>query len=141
MNDSINQNWGQPRVIYTAEFVKDEESLLNKFIPKHRNIFAHHSTIAFKPENLDSIEIGKEKVLKVIGRVYDDLGDAILIEGSKSINKYPHITISCADGVPPRYSNELIERAMDSNSVEYFSVPEEIMVTEGYSDGKNDFIS
>jgi len=127
--------------MYTAEFVIDIENLLKKFPPKHSKVFGHHSTIAFKPINLDGIEIGKETVMKIIGRAYDEKGDALLVENPKSKNKYPHITLSCAEGVSPVYSNELFEKASVLNTIEYFNNPEEIEVIEGYSNGKKDFVT
>ena len=124
---------------YTALFVKDIPSLLERFSPKHSKIYGHHSTIAFEPSSLDGINVGAK--IKIIGRVHDEKGDALLVENTKSNNTYPHITLSCAEGVSSVYSNQLIERAMGSNSVEYFSTPEEIDAVEGYSDGENIIIS
>ncbi len=126
---------------YTALFVKDISSLVQKFSPRHSRIYGHHSTIAFKPGSLDGIDVGAETKIKIIGRAQDEKGDALLVENLKSKNKYPHITLSCAEGVSPVYSNELIENAMASNSVEYFTEPIEIDVVEGYSDGKNDIVT
>ena len=85
--------------------------------------------------------MGRKTKLKIIGRAYDEKGDALLVEDIKSENKYPHITLSCAEGVKPVYSHELIERASEDGSIDYFSSPKEIEVIEGYSDGKNDFMS
>lgn len=128
-------------VVYTAEFVQDIGDLLKKFPPKHSKVFGHHSTIAFKPGNLDDIEIGKMMTLKIIGRAYDEKGDALLVENSKATSKYPHITLSCAEGVSPVYSNELFEKASASDTIEYFDEPEEIEVVEGYSNGKKDVVA
>lgn len=105
--------------MYTAYFVIDKESLLSKFPPKHSRIFAHHSTIEFKPKNLENIKVGEKYNLKVIGRVWDDKGDALLVENFKSKNKYPHITISCVEGVPPVYSNEMIEKYAKEGKIEF----------------------
>jgi len=137
----MENNKEKPFINYTAEFVKDTPSLLKQFVPKHEKVFGHHSTIAFKPDNLDQIEIGKEYKLKVIGRVFDDKGDALLVDNNKSNNKYPHITLSCAAGVSPVYSNELIEKAVAAGTVEYFQNPFEIEVVEGYSSGGKDIVS
>jgi len=128
------------QILYTAKFVKDRDFLLKKFPPKHDKIFAHHSTIAFKPANLDGINIGQKSLVKIVGRAFDEKGDALLVENQKSTNENPHITLSCAEGVKPVYSNELIKKAIESGTVEYFKNPEEIEVVEGWSDGKNDFI-
>lgn len=126
---------------YTALFVKDISSLLEKYPPKHSKNYGHHSTIAFEPLSLDGIAVGAESKLKIIGRAHDEKGDVLLVENPKSNNAYPHITLSCAEGVSSVYSNQLIERAMESNTVEYFVTPEEIDTVEGYSDGENIIIS
>ena len=128
-------------IIYTAEFIKDQKSLLEKCPPKHNRVFAHHSTIVFKPGNLDGIDVGKESSMKILGRVFDEKGDALLIENSKSNNKHPHITISCADGASPVYSNELIKKGLESGTIQFFEEPEEIQVIEGYFDGKKDCLA
>ena len=126
----------EEKIKFTALFVKDTEDLLKRFPPKHKRVFGHHSTIEFKPENLDSIETGKEYSIKIIGRAYDEFGDDLLVENLKSKNKYPHITLSRADIAPPLYSKILFEKAITSNDVEYFN-NEEVKVIEGYSDGSN----
>jgi predicted kinase len=46
-----------PSIIYTGLFVENNEELLKIFVPKHENVFGHHSTIAFKPNSLDGIEV------------------------------------------------------------------------------------
>ncbi|MFA6524455.1 MAG: hypothetical protein WC264_03550 [Candidatus Paceibacterota bacterium] len=124
---------------YTAFFVKDVSDLLKRFPPKHKKIFGHHSTIEFKPSNLNRIEIGKGSTIKIIGRAYDEFGDDLLVENTKSKNKYPHITISRAEGAPPLYSNELFKKTIELNTIEYFT-NEKVEVIEGYSDGNNIFI-
>lgn len=129
------------KVIYSALFVKDMQELLALFPPKHSIIFAHHSTIEFEPTSLNNIKIGKAGTLKIIGRAFDEKGDALLVENLKSKNKFPHITLSCADGITPLYSNELLERASANGTLELFSDPIEIQIVEGYSDGNDDHIT
>ncbi len=121
---------------FTALFVKDTEDLLKRFPPKHTKIFGHHSTIEFEPNNLDGIEIGKEYSIKIIGRAWDEFGDDLLVENPKSKNKYPHITLSRGENAPSLYSKILFEKAIDSNTIEYFT-NEEVAVIEGYSDTNN----
>ena len=125
---------------FTALFVKDIEDLLKRFPPKHAKIFGHHSTIEFEPENLDGIEIGKEYPIKIIGRAHDGFGDDLLVENTKSKNKYPHITLSRGKNAPPLYSKILFEKAMTSNTIEYFD-NETVAVIEGYSDGNNTILT
>ncbi len=126
------------KIIYTALFVDNRSELIELFTPKHSTVFAHHSTIAFRPSSLEGIEIGKKVKLKILGRATDEKGDALLVEKYKTLNVHPHITLSCADGVAPSYSKELLERAFENNKVEMFDTPIEISVTEGFFDGDSD---
>ncbi len=123
-------------ILYTALFVEDTESLIKMFPPKHTVIYAHHSTISFKPQTLDGIEVGRKTIIKILGRAFDEKGDALLVENKKSKNKFPHITLSCAEGVQPYYSNELLETAYKNNKIEYFQVPIEISSIESYIEDK-----
>ncbi len=119
---------------YTALFITKSDELLISFPPKHKHVFAHHSTIAFEPQNLDGIEMGKEWNIKILGRTTDEKGDALLVENPKSQNKYPHITLSCKEGVDSVYSNELLEKATKAGTIEYFKKPFFVEAIEGYSD-------
>jgi len=125
------------KIIYTALFVDDPAKLLAMFPPKHAKVFAHHSTNIFKPKAGDRIEVGNKVLLKILGRAHNDKGDALLIENTFSQNKFPHITLSCVDGVLPRYSDELLASAHTNHTLELFAEPFFIEATEGYftSDG------
>ena len=125
----------------TALFIDNPTALLKMFQPKHKNVFVHHSTNWYKPLNLNDLEVGNKSILKIIGRASDQKGDALLVENTKSKNMYPHITISCADGIPPVYSNELLERATKDGLVEIFQEPFYVEVTEGYGDLKDNIIT
>ncbi len=118
--------------MYTALFVKDVEILLKRFPPKHGKIFGDHSTIEFEPANLQGIDVGKESKIKIIGRAYDEYGDDLLVENLKSKYKYPHITLSRAEGAPKRYSQILFAKDPKENHIEYFD-NESVEVIEGYS--------
>jgi hypothetical protein len=119
--------------MYTGLFVKDIESLLKRFPPKHVKVFGNHSTIEFNPENLEGLEIGKESKIKIIGRAYDEYGDDLLIENPKSKNKYPHITLSRGENAPRLYSQILFNKSTEENHMEYFE-NESVEVVEGYSE-------
>jgi hypothetical protein len=119
---------------YTALFVDSPEKLLQMFPAKHLKVFAHHSTNWYKPTSSEGLEIGNKSLLKIIGQASDLKGFAVLVENAKSKNKFPHITISCAEGVAPVYSNELLEIASKDGSLEMFKEPLFIEVTEGYGD-------
>jgi Fungal tRNA ligase phosphodiesterase domain len=129
----------KPQVLYTALFVQDTAQLLALFPPTLEKVFAHHSTIAFKPANLDGIAMGQASTLRILARVTDEKGDALLVDNPHSANQYPHITLSCAPGVSPVYSNELLSKAASKGRIVYFTEPIEIPVVMGFSDGKRDY--
>jgi len=116
---------------YSGLFVRDIPDLLKRFPPKHNKVFGHHSTIGYRPLNLDGIEVGKEQAIKIIGRAYDEKGDALLVENPKSKNKYPHITLSRSEDAPPLYSEQLFDKAIESKTLEYFT-NKKVEVVEDY---------
>ncbi len=71
-------------------------------------------------------------MLKIIGRAYDEKGDALLVENPKSNKAQPHITLSCAENVPPAYSEKLLAAAASNGTLGMFLEPFFIEVTEGY---------
>lgn len=125
------QKGDMSNVYYTAYFVDNPAELLRQFSPKHKHVYAHHSTNAYKPESLEGVVVGEKVKLKILGRVYDEKCDALIVENSKSKNSHPHITLSCADGIPPVCSNTLLEHATLEQK-ELFSEPIYVDVTEGY---------
>jgi hypothetical protein len=95
----------------SAVLTPASQSLLKRRVPPvHSNVYAHHATIAFKPEAalLDSYLARQGECIRipVTGIAIDDKAQAVLV-GMESENDYPHITISTAEGVDPRYSNDL----------------------------------
>jgi hypothetical protein len=138
---SVFKQKNPSRVLYTALFVDSPDQLLSRFKPKHPQVYAHHLTLKYKPESIKDLEIGKKIELKIIGRVSDDNGDALLVETDlKTEGKYPHITLSCAEGFRPNYSNQMVEKAVLDGTVEYFDDVEYIETTEGYENGENKVI-
>lgn len=103
-------------VIYTAIFY-DKEDVLKIFPPVHENIFSHHSTIQFKPDNIDDLEIGKTVRTKIIGRLTNEKVDCLLVDNPYSKNKYPHITLSTAENIKPFQSN--IELENNQSNIKY----------------------
>lgn len=90
-------------------------TLLSNCPPVHTNIFAEHMTIAFRPSDLVEkeliIRLGEKVNLSVIGQATDNKGQAVAVETSdvkRTDNGQAHITISCAPGTKPVYSNTLI---------------------------------
>lgn len=122
---------------YTALFVDDIEGLKKLFPPMHEKHYYHHSTIAYRPKSAEGLEIGRKHKLKIIGRAHDEKCDALLVVNVKSNNEHPHITLSTTKDTSPVYSNELIKKAIENNSVEYLENTLTIDTTEGYFDGKD----
>lgn len=125
---------------YTAFFILDQKKLFELFPPKHAHVFGHHLTLEFDPENFENVTVGRKSLLKIVARVFDDKGDALLVETNRSNKSHPHITLSCAEGIRRAYSDEMIEKAFSGNTVEYLGKPIEIEVVEGYFDGVRDII-
>ena len=98
---------------YHALFVNDSKSLMDLFPPIYDDIYYHHSTIQFEPQSTDTIEIGKITKLKIIGQLTTSKVDVLLVENPKSINQYPHITLSTTPATPPVESNSEIENNLD----------------------------
>lgn len=126
---------------YTALFIIDQEKLLNIFPPKHTHIFGHHLTLQFNPENFKTVQPGHKSVVKIIARIFDTKGDALLIETGRSEKQYPHITLSCAEGVRRSYSDDMIKDFFQKNQINYLEQPVEIEVVEGYFNGERDVIN
>ncbi len=97
------------QVVLTPE---SRSRLLSAFPPMHGNKYAHHITMAFKPsvEQAQSLAVwcGKPMNFTVVGEASDERGQVVAVSGVESNNAMPHITISCADGTKPVYSNELL---------------------------------
>lgn len=105
------------KIIYWGVLLDEESRNLLKIIfpPKHPNVFAEHLTILFGPTLKQNNEwlcrSGEEVELFVIGEAQDEQGQAAMIHGIERVDGgIPHITISCANGTKPVYSNHLLQR-------------------------------
>jgi len=107
--------------------------LKNKIAPKHAQVFYHHMTIAYNPdeETLNKYKdlIGTEIELQVFGYCHDARGQAVMVDTDKSENKYPHITLSCAEGESAVYRNTLIEKKTNYGNI-YIKLKAIITVNE-----------
>ncbi len=111
--------------IYVGFFLppKEREKLLKVVTPKHVHVFADHLTLAFgrhmeKPEHYFVKHMAP---LNIIGEVSDDRGQCVIasrahIDRWLAPNQQPHITISCAKGIKPFYSNDLILQSLSTFS-------------------------
>ena len=103
------------KVLYTALFVDDVDELKSRFPQVHPNEYYHHSTIEFSPESTDLVQVGRPCELIVTGRITNDLVDVLLVRGNgKSVNEFPHITLSTAANVKPYSCNEEIEKVFNN---------------------------
>ena len=82
----------------------------------HENVYCHHMTVFFRPARADYEEtfgphLGQKVALKVVGIAADEKGQAVVVEPLEGIpsNRTAHITVSCAEGTKPFYSNSLLE--------------------------------
>jgi GNAT superfamily N-acetyltransferase len=98
--------------IYTAIFV-NEYDLIYKYPSVHKNIFYHHSTIEFKPQDVTYFPKGQETKVDIIGRLTTDKVDVLLVNNPLSKKKNPHITLSTAEGVSPMQSDIEIEENLE----------------------------
>lgn len=99
------------KVLFTMVRVNTEE-VLKRFPPVHPQVWSHHSTIEWKPERLE-VPIGEEVRLQILGRLTTERVDVLLVDNPLSKNRYPHITLSTAEGVPPVESNRELEQYYD----------------------------
>ena len=115
----------QSGVFVSATLTPESQALLLERVPPvHPFVHAHHMTIAFDPpvERFTEVYqpmIGQEIRLRVVGVAQDEKGQAVRVE-AQSENPNPHITVSCADGVPAKYSNELLSKGW--NPVSHFEL-------------------
>lgn len=105
------------KVIYWAAFLTNKSSNVLKsiFKPEHPKVFAEHVTLAFAPTEEQNKQwekrLGETVELKVVYEAKDKRGHAVIVEGvQREDGGIPHITISCAKGTKPFYSNYLLSK-------------------------------
>jgi hypothetical protein len=100
---------------FLTEFGKN--TLLARFgTPAHKRVYADHVTLAFNPgeeemAKFKAFDKSKPRLIHIIGYMRDDKGEAALVRLADlpfCTNSNPHITLSCAEGVPPSYSNSML---------------------------------
>ena len=102
----------QSDVLYSCVLLDGQSkgTLLDKigiWIPKDWKVFAHHMTINLG-ELKDKSDLGKEVVLTVTKLGLSDMALAVQVEGFRTKNEIPHITIAInQNGGKPVMSNEI----------------------------------
>ena len=104
------------------------------------DIKSHHLTLKYlrkgKAEDLKPYKqfLGNTYTIDIVGYAFDDKCVAVLIDTNLPVdNKFPHITVAI-NGVPPKYSNELLEKK--SSSGEIIKAKGKLKVKVGYFDFK-----
>lgn len=106
-------------IIYWAVKLSPEtkRELLNSFPPQHETVYGEHMTLVFNPTNEQNAqlekELGRVVKLKIVTVISDDRGQAVgVVSDLKRLDdEQAHITISCAKGTKPVYSNELMKKS------------------------------
>jgi hypothetical protein len=102
--------------VYAAVFLtQDSKKLLLEKVPaRHPTVFAEHMTLAFGRHMRDEYPIGKKIQLYAYAHFADERGQCVSVwshqtRGLLWENQIPHVTISCAEGVKPFYSMEILK--------------------------------
>lgn len=119
--------------LYTGIFLNDKErdKLLNLCPPIHPNVYADHVTLQFRPSPDEVMKLehwtddhGEDLTLFPRYMVSDDKGQVVSVNAfGRCESTFPrnpqqelHITISCAEGTSPVYSNRLLQERSPANS-------------------------
>lgn len=101
-------------VIYLGLILTDtaQAELVRRFPLRFPVMKAHHMTVQFKPGSVHGLihprKVGDVVQLKVLGEVWDDKCQAVLVSGFESANYFPHVTMSHTSDTKPVYSNRML---------------------------------
>lgn len=132
-------------VLYSGYFVDNPDELTAALPPRvypEGVVYAHHVTQAFEPAP-DTLRImpGRKRTVLAIGQVMTEDLHAVLVRPADDDphfcnNRYPHITMSTAPGVHPKFSNDVLAEADRNGDITPIEPPVAIAVTEGWHDGE-----
>ncbi len=99
---------------YVAIVLTPESHNLLRAIAVHPEVRSHHCTVYFRPTEKELAQfqdrLGTEMTLEVVEVAEDEKGQvAVLKDHGLLSNRTPHVTVSCAEGVEPVYSNQLLQ--------------------------------
>ena len=103
----------EKKVLYSAVVLDDKShklllDIFSDIIPPDWKTFAHHMTIAFGKGVENPDELGTTVTLKVVELGISDMAIAARVEGYKSNNAIPHITLAInPNGGKPVMSNQI----------------------------------
>jgi len=99
---------------YIAAILTPDSADALREIAIHPHLHCHHLTLAYRPDEVAwhrfGSLVGTRVRLRAIAHAWDLRGQAVVVSGIESCNAVPHITVSCAAGTKPVYSNELLAR-------------------------------
>lgn len=104
--------------VYAAVFLTpwSINKLLTVVRPRHPRVFAEHLTLGFGRHMEDAYPLGYPAMFTVTAVTEDERGQAVTgyldpyTDAYRSRQQFPHITISCAEGIKPFYSNDLLKQ-------------------------------
>ena len=124
-DDSLGD--AKKKTVYAGAFISKptHTDLLKKFPAKHKNVYMDHSTIQFRPDQntLNGLPYQGTIEMTVTGIVEDEKGQALIVDNPHALTKYPHITVSTAEGVSSKYSNEMIKKAIKDKTIKLLPEP------------------
>ena len=93
-----------------------KELVARTFGDSYPNVFCDHVTLAYGPGQVADFDeglLGSSASFEAWNVVYDGKGAALELDREELLslgvnNERPHVTLACAAGVKPVYSNELI---------------------------------
>lgn len=123
--------------LYTGIFLddKDRDYLLKICPPIHPNVYVDHVTLQFKPSPIDVMKMdhwtdnhGEHTEIIVTHIISNAKAQVARINIPQnyehgfpiSEKQIPHMTISCAEGVSPSYSNTLLKTYIDTGASVYY---------------------
>jgi hypothetical protein len=110
-------------------------------MPLHETVYCHHMTVMFKPTPtmVGVFPLRVNCALRVVGWAADSMGQAVVVKPTCALDfatsdmKTPHVTVACAAGVKPFYSNQLLT---DKPPLSVIGAPV-LSGWTGWFDGKN----
>lgn len=123
------------QIKYEGFFFNDPDQIAKDFKTPYKNVFCHHVTISYLPEDLILEHLlGIDLNVVVTGRLTTDKVDLLIVKDAEYIEKKDlHITLSTIEGVEPKYSNEAIKENRDK--ILYYEEELLLPARYGYYDG------
>ena len=95
---------------------RSKAALAKEYSFLHDKIQNDHITLTYACADREEYQnlVGKKVSLKVVGHAADDKAQAVVVSGYDRLDgQTPHITLSHALGVTPKYSNDLLKKGWE----------------------------